>query len=382
MSKNRIFWLGTVIVVFFGLYLWLSDFFAESKPETVIKPVEEEEVIVEPETEIILLAVGDIMLARKVERLMSEYGREYPFLEVESRLNQADLTFGNLECAVSTRGTPLPGKGIWLRANPEVMPQLKECGFDVLSIANNHSLDYDAEAFLDTLKWLREFNIAPVGGGEDIIASRTPFITTVNDIRIGFLAYTEMADMFWSYDYPRKLKATESQPGVAPFEYDIIIEDVKSLKEQVDLLVLSLHWGTEYSLSPTEIQRQQARGLVDAGADVIVGHHPHVVQGVEIYNKGIIAYSLGNFIFDQNWLQHTREGLVMEIKLKSSGISEVKLLPVIIRESQPRFEQEEWAKKLADSVCQYSSALGTRCLISENPLEVILITDGEYKQQD
>ena len=102
MSKNRIFWLGTVIVVFFGLYLWLSDFFAESKPEPVIKPVEEEEVIVEPETEIILLAVGDIMLARKVERLMSEYGREYPFLEVESRLNQADLTFGNLECAVST----------------------------------------------------------------------------------------------------------------------------------------------------------------------------------------------------------------------------------------------------------------------------------------
>ena len=319
-----------------------------------------------------MIAVGDMNLARRVDWLMRTYGMDYPLKEVKGRLQQADATFGNLECAVSNRGAPLPGKGIWLRAKPEVMTELKECGFDILSVANNHSLDYDTEAFLDTLKYLDQAGIIPVGGGTDIIDARKGRIMEVNGLKIGFLAYTEMADMVWSFQHPRKLKASETLPGVAPYEYESILQDVRSLRDQVDIVILSLHWGTEYAPAPSAQQREHAHGFIDAGADVILGHHPHVVQGVELYNQGLIAYSLGNFVFDQNWSNKTREGLVMELTFKGSEITAAKLLPVIIRESQPRFEQDEWAKQVAGKVQQYSADLETKCRVKEDPLEITI----------
>lgn len=377
MSIRQIFFLVTILtLVAFGLSLFVVFSLIEEKPVPAVSSGVEEEII-EPEPEATLLAVGDIMMARQVETLMTRYGQEYPLSEVKDRLKQPDITFGNLECAVSDKGNPLPGKGIWLRAKPEVMPELKDSGFDVLSVANNHSLDYDAEAFLDTLGWLQRYGIAQVGGGTDINQARAPYIMTVKGIRVGFLAYSEMTDVIWSYQYPRKLKATETEPGVAPFEYESVLADVQALSSQVDILVLSLHWGTEYSHSPSDIQRDQAHGLIDAGADIIIGHHPHVVQGVEVYKQGLVAYSLGNFVFDQNRSRHTQEGLALEVKFKNSGISNVRLLPVIIPESQPRFDQSPRAKAFAEEVRQYSLALGTKAYVTENPLDISLETETE-----
>ena len=388
MTKKLALWLlgfGLVFVllVFSGLLFGLGN-----NADPVVVPAMNKleagtvkEDAEEPEKEVTLLAVGDIMMARKVETLMSQYGLDYPLSEVKGRLRQSDLTFGNLECAVSDKGTPLPGKGIWLRAKPEVMTELKDSGFDVLSIANNHSLDYGEEAFVDTLDWIQRYEIGAVGGGHDIQTARSPHISKVNGMRIGFLAYTEMADIFWSYDYPRKLKATDTQAGVAPYEFDSIVEDIQALRDQVDFIVLSLHWGTEYSLKPSSLQREQARSFIDAGADLIIGHHPHVVQGVEIYKNGVIAYSLGNFVFDQNQSRRTREGLVMEVAAKKSGISKVTLYPIIIRESQPCFEQTDWAKRLAKDVQQFSLALGTHSSVRENPLEISFINKGEEQEE-
>lgn len=371
MNKKRV-WL------FFGSILVFSFFFSggcgvspDKKPAAVMQPVPQA-VEIPPEPEIRFIAVGDINLARKVDRLMSAYGMDYPFKGLNGRLKEADFTFGNLECAVSDRGSPLPGKGIWLRARPEVMGELNNCGFDILSVANNHSLDYDTEAFLDTLNYINRSGILSVGGGVDIMEARQPRIVESNGLTMGFLAYTEMADMIWSYQYPRKLKATDTIPGLAPFEYESILQDVRNLNRYVDFVVLSLHWGTEYAHSPSSLQVEQAHGLVDAGADIIIGHHPHVIQGVEVYNQGLIAYSLGNFIFDQNWSDETREGLVLELCLKDSGLEGAKLLPVIIIESQPKFEQTEWARRVAGKVREYSADLGTYCEIKENPLEVII----------
>jgi poly-gamma-glutamate capsule biosynthesis protein CapA/YwtB (metallophosphatase superfamily) len=379
IKKMGMFLAGAALVVA-GVLLALYLPSAEKEPEAVVATTLEEaggeaELVIapEPDQEITMVAVGDIMLARKVERLMQQHGRDYPLLEVKERLRQPDLTFGNLECAVSDRGTPLPGKGIWLRASPEVLPQLETSGFDILSIANNHSLDYDAEAFLDTLDLLEQTGIATVGGGKDIIGARSPRVMTVKGVRIGFLAYTEMADTFWSYDYPRKFKATETEPGVAPYDYAAIIEDVVDLRDQADLLVLSVHWGTEYSHYPSSLQREHAHGMIDAGADVIVGHHPHVVQGVEVYNGGLIAYSLGNFVFDQNQSDKTREGLVMELKADKSGITQANLYPVIIRESQPRFEQSSWAAGVVRKVRDFSLALDTESSLEEEPLKITVI---------
>ncbi len=384
MGKKKYILFAVSAVLLAGLLVavYLQEVFKDSEPAMAPVPEEYEAVsgpalAPEPDPEVTIVAVGDIMLARKVERLMQQYGRDYPWLEVKDRLQEPDLTFGNLECAISDRGTPLPGKGIWLRASPEVLPQLKNSGFDVLSLANNHSLDYDAEAFLDTLKLLEETGIATVGGGSDITGAQSPQVMTVDGLRIGFLAYTEMADTFWSYDYPRKLKASETEAGVAPYDYATIVEDVRSLREQVDLLVLSVHWGIEYSHSPSSLQREHAYGFIDAGVDVIVGHHPHVVQGVEVYNGGLIAYSLGNFIFDQNQSDQTREGLVMELKADKTGLTNAFLYPIIIRESQPGFEQSSWAANVARKVQDYSIALDTEVSLEESPLKITVINKGQ-----
>lgn len=380
MNKKRGMFFAGAALILAGVLLAVHPPVVEKEPEAVVaSALEESEGVAElvttpePDQEVTMVAVGDIMLARKVERLMQQHGSDYPWLKVKERLLQPDLTFGNLECAISDRGTPLPGKGIWLRASPKVLPQLENSGFDILSIANNHSLDYDAEAFLDTLNLLEQTGIATVGGGNDIKGARSPRVMTVKGVRIGFLAYTEMADIFWSNDYPRKLKATETEPGVAPYDYEAIIEDVVTLRDQVDLLVLSVHWGTEYSHSPSSFQREQAHGLIDAGADVIVGHHPHVVQGVEVYNGGLIAYSLGNFVFDQNQSDETREGLVMELKADKSGLTQANLYPVIIRESQPHFEQSSWAAGVARKVREFSLALDTKSSLEEEPLKITVI---------
>ena len=130
----------------------------------------------EPSRRVSLMAVGDVMLARKVERLMQNHGTDYPFVRIENKLQEADITFGNLESPLSERGTPLPGKGICFRARPEMAARLKQAGFDVLSVANNHSLDYDTDAFLDTLDLLRSNQIEPVGGGRNIDEARQPII--------------------------------------------------------------------------------------------------------------------------------------------------------------------------------------------------------------
>jgi len=321
-----------------------------------------------PGEEVSIIAVGDIMLARKIEKNMGMYGMDYPFLNVKAKLKNGDITFGNLECAVSDRGEKMPEKGIWFRADPAVTGELKKCGFDILSIANNHSLDYGIDAFLDTQKHLLDAGIIPVGGGANIEEARKPQIFELNDIRIGFLAYTEMADIIWSYEHPMKLKATETKPGVAPFDPEIIVSDIKALSEKVDIVVVSLHWGTEYAYGPSQAQRQLAHQFVDEGADIILGHHPHVVQGVEVYKQGIIAYSMGNFIFDQNWSKNTREGFVLEAVVNKLGIIEIKLYPVIIHDTQPKFAQDEWARNLARDLQRYSMDLGTELDILQNPL--------------
>jgi len=315
-----------------------------------------------------LIAVGDIMLARKVDRLMRTYGEGYPFENVSEMLSSADITFGNLECPLSDRGTPLPGKQIWFRARPSTAALLKKAGFDVLSLANNHTLDFATEALLDTKRYLEAESICPVGAGRDIQEAREPKIININGLRVGFLAYTDMAEVIWSYQYPRMLRATESEAGAAPLDEEAMVEDISRLSSKTDIIAVSLHWGVEYSHIPFAEQRRLAHRLVDSGADLIVGHHPHVVQGAEHYKHGFIAYSLGNFVFDQNWSTDTREGLILEADLGRLGVMDARLYPVIIRESQPSMEETSWAQKLARDVVEYSRPLETDLEIEEEPL--------------
>lgn len=324
--------------------------------------------VVQPSREVSFLAVGDLMLARKVERLTQSNGLDYPFVRIKDKLQTADITFGNLESPLSARGTPLPGKGICFRARPEMSAKLQQSGFDVLSVANNHALDYDTDAFLDTLELLRSSQIEPVGGGQDLNEARQAVIIEKNGLKVGFLAYTIFADIYFDVNYRRTFRATETVSGVAPLEQEMILEDLAELKPQVDIAIVSLHWGAEYSKSPDAAQQELGRTLIDSGADLVIGHHPHIIQGFERYNDGLIAYSLGNFIFDQNQHVFTREGLMLELKLTSDGLQDLQVWPVFIQESQPYIMEGPEAEKLLQAVQQRTRNLGTESEIRDNHL--------------
>ncbi len=341
-----------LLAIIIGL-VWTGYYNKDSPPTNpqVVEPA--------PSREVSLLAVGDVMLARKVERLIQSYGPDYPFELVKDKLMAADVTFANLESPLSERGNPLPGKGICFRARPEMSVKLKEVGFDVLSVANNHSLDYDTLAFMDTLDLLRSSQIHSVGGGENINEARQPVVIEKNGLKVGFLAYTIFADIYFDVRYRRTFQATETISGVAPLEQDMILEDLAKLRPQVDVAIVSLHWGVEYCTTPQTSQQELGRALIDGGADLIIGHHPHIIQGFERYKDGLIAYSLGNFIFDQNQHVFTREGLLLELRLTEEGLRDLMVYPVFIKESQPYVMKGEEAQKLLKKVQERTRNLGT-----------------------
>ena len=319
-----------------------------------------------------MVAAGDVMLARKVERLIASQGEGYPFARLGDSLKAADLLFANLESPLSERGRPLPGKGICFRARPSMAAELARQGFDVLSIANNHALDYDIPAFEDTLRLLGEVGIRTVGGGGNITEARNPVIVEEQGIKIAFLAYTEMADIYFHPKYQRRFRATQDLPGVAPLVEADVKEDIAAVRDKVDVLVLSLHWGTEYSDRPSDEQRRLAREFIDAGADIILGHHPHVIQGVERYGSGIIAYSLGNFIFDQNQKLATKQGMLLRFKVSRGGVEKVTVLPVFISESQPVVACGEEGKPILERIRALSQDLGTKLTLDENQAVLLL----------
>ncbi len=320
---------------------------------------------------ITLNAVGDIMLSRKVEKYINNQGLEYPIAKTESFLKDADITFANLECPLSDKGVPLPGKGIWFRGSPRNVETLLMAGFDIVSLANNHAMDYDEPALLQTLDILKANNIAQIGAGENEKAARKAHIEEVKNLKIGWLAYSEMADLFFSFNYPRRMAAQENQAGISSFSEKKIIEDIKALKDEAELIILSLHWGLEYKDIPEEYQKLAARSFIDAGADIIIGHHPHCIQGAETYKNGLIVYSLGNFIFDQDWSQKTKEGLILRLELSPLGWKSAEFYPVLIEECQPKILTGGDGDELLQRFQDISQPFNTQFIKDKNSVFVL-----------
>ena len=376
--------LAALLVIFSGGCGAIPESLATGTAEKDFPSPDEIEVEVEaPEVvipEISLIAVGDVMLARKLDRLMSQKGLDYPFLMTKEILSAADITFANLESPLSDQGTKIDGKEIWFRGKPENTRALKEAGFDVISLANNHALDYDSPALLQTIELLEAAGIESVGGGKNIQEARYPVVIEREGIKIAFLAYSEMADIVWSYKHPRKLKATEEIPGIAPLVPEQIIEDIENVKEQVNYVFISLHWGVEYQDMPEKYQIDIAHQLIDAGADVILGHHPHCLQGVELYREGLIAYSLGNFVFDQNWSDKTREGLLLNIDMDPSSLLAAELIPVFVNDGQPVVAEGERADAILGRTKNISEKLGTNLEMLEG--KGVIISRDQDKDGD
>jgi len=353
-----------LVIGLLGAVNWAT--LALKKPEKPAEPLAPAVTIPEVKIpEVSFISVGDVMLARKLNRLIDQNGIDYPFLQVKEMLASADITFTNLESPLSTQGKKLPGKGIWFRGNPENVEALLGAGFDVVSLANNHALDYDSPALLETLDLLRSKGIQPVGAGKDINEARSAGLVEAQGIKFAFLAYSEMADMFWSYQYPRRLKATQDTPGIAPLVTDDVAADIAAVRPEVDYVIVSLHWGVEYQHLPEDYQRELAHKLIDAGADVVIGHHPHCLQGVEVYKQGLIAYSLGNFVFDQNWSEKTKEGLLLRMTFTPAEWENAELLPVYINDGQPVVAEAAQAKDILNLTRDASEKLGTKLEIDQ-----------------
>ncbi|MEK7622071.1 MAG: CapA family protein [Patescibacteria group bacterium] len=262
-----------------------------------------------------LLFVGDMMLSRNIGRIMVEQNDwRYPFREIKEVLAQADLLIGNLEGPISTKGTKV-GSIYSFRADPRSILGLTDAGFDVLSFANNHVWDYGRDAFCETLDILQAAKIDYVGGGIDYVAVHQPIIREVKGAKVAFLAYTDLV--------PRGITRAESRPAVAFLDLEQVIPDITRAEELADLTVVLLHWGNEYETKHNARQEILAHAMIEAGADLVVGHHPHVAQEVETYRDGYIAYSLGNFVFDQNFSADTRSGLMLKVSLKNKKIERV-----------------------------------------------------------
>jgi poly-gamma-glutamate synthesis protein (capsule biosynthesis protein) len=309
-----------------------------------------------------LTAVGDIMLGRAVERRITEFGADYPFMRVTPYLQRSDVTFANLESPLGTGGTPIPGKGIWFRADPALAATMAEAGIDAVTLANNHILDYDSELLLETLDALHESGITYCGAGRNTDEAHRPLIINHNGVRLAFLGYSQFGDLFWSWEYNRSFAAGPDLPGVACLGREHLAQiktDINKARAEADVVIVACHWGDEYVEMPNEEQRYLAHALADAGADLILGSHPHAIQGFEYYQGTVIVYSLGNFIMDQA-RPVTCRSMILEAQITPQGINSLSVTPAIINECQPYVPEGAEYYELADRIRRISRPLVTQ----------------------
>jgi len=274
--------------------------------------------------EISLILVGDIMLDRRVKITMIKNGDwKFPFLKIADDFKNADILVGNLEGPISDKGKKV-GSIYSFRNDPKAIEGLIYAGFDVISFANNHAFDYGREAFEDCLTRLSNSEISYVGAGFNEKEAFSLIIKEINGAKIGFLAYTNLGPESW--------KATESNSGIAWIsekDFEKIRKIIENAKSQVDVLIVSLHSGEEYQKTPTQFQIDFSRMVIDTGADIVIGHHPHVIQPNKKYGNGYIFYSLGNFVFDQSFSKETMEGQILKVLIENNKIKEV--IPINIK---------------------------------------------------
>jgi poly-gamma-glutamate capsule biosynthesis protein CapA/YwtB (metallophosphatase superfamily) len=272
-----------------------------------------------------LTAVGDIMLARGIGERIQNGVDPYPFAAIEHLLADSDLTIGNLESALGDGGKP-EEKGYTFLAPPSAAEVLGDAGFDVLSLANNHAMDFGPQTLLQGIGLLEEQGINTVGAGIDIARAIEPVRLDLANGTNAILAYVDVPVEVRGFD-TRSWLASETKPGVAWADLNMMRAGIERAREYADFIIVLLHSGYEYVSPPSPPQQLAARLAVDSGADLVIGHHSHVLQGVEFYNKGIILYGLGNFAFEDGGVA---ESGLMNIWIDAQGIRSLEFIPIML----------------------------------------------------
>lgn len=326
-----------------------------------------------------LALVGDI-----------EINREEPagvFDKVLPELKKADLRFGGLEASLSEKGAPLQGK-IVMRHSPKMIAGYLAGGFDVLAFATNHCMDYGVEPFVETLDLLDRNRILHTGAGRNIQEARRPAIIDRKGVRVGFLTYVLEYQLGWW--------ALPSKPGVVPIRQDplvgppyvneedleAMVGDVKKTRSLADVLVVSFHWGSSQSRTLTLSQRAVAHAAIDAGADLVAGNHPHILQGVEAYKGRAIFYAMGNFVLDHAhpmFAPTVKESILVKCFIEGKEIARLAFVPVLIgADGKPGILEgrEEKCREILGIMERLAGKLNTQLRINGNEATVCLDPAG------
>ena len=306
-----------------------------------------------PPKELHVAAVGDIMLDRSVGQKIADKGCASIIAQVAEQLRAADIVFGNLECPLSTVGPPQPKGACIFRADPRTIKVLVLGGFDIVSLANNHTLNSGRAALMQTLDHLEQAGIAYVGAARNKEHGSAPRFLIVRGMRVGFRASTDLRFRHGSYSkVDQELTTLRAQ--------------IAQAKNNCNLLIVSYHWGKEYRRDPTRRQVEVAHTSIAAGADAVIGHHPHVLEGVEIYRNKPILYSMGNFVFDQRSGERMESGIFALHYAQGKGWR-VEMTPVWIPWSRlgPEYASGERRERILRRFAQMSADLGTVVSITE-----------------
>ena len=279
-----------------------------ASPAWAIKPLRS---IPPPQPTVSLVFAGDIVLDDAAGALIERGGD--PFEAFALVFKAADIRIGNLECVVATTGIA-GDKNFSFRAHPRSLPVLKR-HFDAVALANNHSGDFGREAFAEMLELLKAQGLGQFGGGHTLQEAHTPLIIERKGLRIVLLGYNEFM--------PRSFEADYNAPGSAWSEDEQVVADIRAARSahKADLVIPVMHWGWENERTANARQRQLARTMIDAGADVIIGGHPHVTQDIEHYRGKPIIYSVGNFVMKETDNANQRRGWVLRLELDKAGVA-------------------------------------------------------------
>ncbi|MFA6272743.1 MAG: CapA family protein [Patescibacteria group bacterium] len=375
-SKNKAILIELVVALIIGFFILQGNIIEptiniSNTLQNDSTPINNNQSFIEPkenDSVITIMAVGDIMLSRDVNTKIQKYNDyNYPFLKTADLLKSADITFGNLESPI-TPGRKINTNEMVFRADPESVEGLKLAGFDLVTLTNNHTLNFGKEGLSDTFKYLNTAGIEYMGAGETVKDAYLPVIKEINGMIFAFLAYSYATEPLSAYD------SEKPNPTLAAMDFDKMKQDVARASESADFVIVSMHDGYEYQFTPNQHQKDFAHAAIESGADLVVGHHPHVVQTMEQYQDGYILYSLGNFVFDQMWSQETREGIIAEITFSKKGISAFEFFPVVIEDyAQPRFADAEEAGVIIERLDFNYQAIGVDP-VRENSLTGLTIS--------
>ncbi|MDR1412846.1 MAG: CapA family protein [Actinomycetes bacterium] len=310
-----------------------------------------------PRPDLTITAVGDLTFSRSGG---ASFGTPKKLLSnVKATLKKADITYGNLETPLSARGKAAD-KTFTFRGPKSAAAAMASAGFDIVSVSNNHSLDYGRSAFADTRSALKKAKVAAVGGGKNKKEAWKPVVIKRKKATVAFLAFSEIT--------PANFAATSTKSGCSyTQDFAAVKKAVKAAAKKYDYLIVGMHWGIESQYAPTAHQVKEGRALIKAGAAAVLGSHPHVLQGVEFYKKGLIAYSMGNFVFSPGSAKG-RDSAILTLKLTDKGVTEVSAKPVKIEGFTPKVKSGTAGKRILNILKKGSKARGTKVSIKGNTI--------------